>query len=81
MSRSMRIFIAGVSLVLVLVGLLGCVPNKQGGFSCAAAPLMSKDTVDAPWRRKSRTTTRDGSRITNPGIRRAYKAASARTHR
>ena len=53
MSRSMRIFIAGVSLVLVLIVLLGCVPNKQGGFSCAVAPLLSKIQSMLPGAKKA----------------------------
>jgi hypothetical protein len=42
MSRSKKVFIAGISLILVLVVLLGCLPNKQGGFTCICAPLLSK---------------------------------------
>lgn len=42
MYRSKKAFIAVVSLVLVLSILLGCLPNKQGGFTCAAAPLLGK---------------------------------------
>lgn len=42
MSKSKKVFIAGVSLILALLVILGCLPNKQGGFSCIAAPLLSK---------------------------------------
>ena len=53
MSRSMRIFIAGISLVLVLIVLLGCVPNKQGRLFLCCCPAFEQDTVDAPWRQKA----------------------------
>jgi hypothetical protein len=63
MSRSMKVFIAGVSLILVLVVLLGCVPNKQGGFSCIAAPLLSKlqSMLPAPKKAGQSPTTVAGS--------------------
>jgi len=65
MSRSKKVFIAGVSLILVLVVVLGCLPNKQGGFTCVCAPLLAKlksqiassqkkTTPDAP---QTQTTT------------------------
>jgi hypothetical protein len=42
MSGSMKLFIVWASLILVLIVVLGCLPNKQGGFTCIAAPLLSK---------------------------------------
>jgi hypothetical protein len=42
MSGEKRNFIIGCSLILVFVSIVGCLPNKQGGFSCIAAPLISK---------------------------------------
>ncbi|MCX6006289.1 MAG: hypothetical protein NTZ34_03395 [Chloroflexi bacterium] len=42
MSRSKKVFVAGISLILVVIVLMGCLPNKKGGFSCVAAPLLDK---------------------------------------
>ncbi len=42
MSRSKKVFIAGAFLILVLIVVSGCLPNKQGGFTCVAAPLLDK---------------------------------------
>jgi hypothetical protein len=42
MSQSKRNFILGISLLLAVILLIGCLPNKQGGFSCVCAPLISK---------------------------------------
>jgi hypothetical protein len=41
-SKSKKVFFAGASIILVLVVLSGCLPNKQGGFSCIATPLVAK---------------------------------------
>ncbi len=46
-------FVAGVFLILVLLVVLGCVPNKQGGFSCVAAPLLSKIQSMLPTAKKA----------------------------
>ena len=42
MSQGKRNFIVGISLILVAIMLIGCLPNKQGGFACVCAPLLSK---------------------------------------
>ncbi len=42
MSRSQRIFLIGISALLVLILVLGCTPNKQGGFTCALVPVLNK---------------------------------------
>ena len=42
MSQGKRNFIVGISLILVAIMLIGCLPNKQGGFTCVCAPLVSK---------------------------------------
>jgi hypothetical protein len=42
MPASKRNFIIGVSLILACIIAVGCLPNKQGGFSCVCAPLLAK---------------------------------------
>lgn len=42
MSQGKRNFIVGISLILVAVIVMGCLPNKQGGFTCVCTPLLSK---------------------------------------
>ena len=42
MSKSQRIFLVGVSLLLVFFILLGCAPNTQGGFTCILVPAINK---------------------------------------
>lgn len=42
MSQSKRNFLIGASLLLATIILLGCLPNKQGGFTCVCTPLISK---------------------------------------
>jgi len=42
MSRSKRTFITGISILLVCIVISGCLPNKQGGFTCVCAPLIKK---------------------------------------
>ena len=61
MSRSKKVFIVGVSLILVLVVLLGCLPNKQGGFTCIAAPLISKIKSILPTPKKDGKTAAAGA--------------------
>jgi hypothetical protein len=35
-------FIVGISLLLVAILLIGCLPNKQGRFTCICVPVISK---------------------------------------
>lgn len=42
MRRSQRIFFIAISLLLSCTVIAGCLPNKQGGFSCICAPLIKK---------------------------------------
>ncbi|MCX6005830.1 MAG: hypothetical protein NTZ34_01045 [Chloroflexi bacterium] len=48
MSGAKRNFIIGISLIIVCILLLGCLPNKQGGFSCVCAPLVNKLKIQLP---------------------------------
>lgn len=41
-SQSKRNFLIVISLLLASIILLGCLPNKQGGFSCVCTPVISK---------------------------------------
>jgi len=66
MSRSKKAFVAGVSLVLVLIVVSGCLPNKKGGFSCIAAPLLSKIQSLLPSVKKNTTTTAASTGPTRP---------------
>lgn len=42
MSGSKRNFIIGVSFILAVILLVGCFPDKQGGFTCICLPVISK---------------------------------------
>jgi len=42
LSTSKRNFLIGISLLLVVIILIGCLPNKQGGFTCVCVPVISK---------------------------------------
>lgn len=66
MSRSKKVFLAGVSIILVLVVLLGCLPNKQGGFTCVAAPLLSKIQSMLPAPKKAGQSAVAGAGPTRP---------------
>jgi hypothetical protein len=57
MSGEKRNFIIGCSLILVFVSIVGCLPNKQGGFSCIAAPLISKIQSLLPTAKKAGAAT------------------------
>jgi hypothetical protein len=53
MSVSKRNFVIGISLILICIMLLGCLPNKQGGFTCIATPLISKIKSMVPATKKT----------------------------
>ncbi len=55
MSKSQRVFLVGVSLLLVFFMLLGCQPNKQGGFTCILVPVLNKIKASLPSSKKSAT--------------------------
>jgi len=57
MSPAKLRFIIGVSLMLICILLVGCLPNKQGGFTCICAPLISKFKSVLPSSSKSGQTT------------------------
>ncbi len=42
MTRSKRNFLIGVSIILVCIVIAGCLPSKQGGFTCICTPLFSR---------------------------------------
>lgn len=42
MSGSKRNFIIGISFILAVILLVGCLPDKQGGFTCICLPVISK---------------------------------------
>ena len=53
MSRSKCNFIIGISLLMACIIAVGCLPNKQGGFTCICAPAISKFKSLLPMARKS----------------------------
>lgn len=66
MSRSKKVCIAGLSIILAMVVLLGCLPNKQGGFTCIAAPLLSKMKSLVPASKKAGQPAVAGAGPTRP---------------
>jgi hypothetical protein len=51
-----RNFIVGISLLLICIIVLGCLPNKQGGLSCVCGPLRDK-TLSMPPEPKDATSS------------------------
>ncbi len=70
MSRSKKVFIAGVSIILVLVVLLGCLPGKQKPVSFNCAPLSKLQSM-LPGARKAGQTpaSTTGPTRTHPPVR------------
>ncbi|MCX6001633.1 MAG: CAP domain-containing protein [Chloroflexi bacterium] len=53
MSSCKRFFIAGIALVLVFSLASGCLPNKQGEFTCILVPVLNKIKTSLPSSKKS----------------------------
>lgn len=66
MPRSKKVFIAGISIILALMVILGCLPGKQHPVSLSCAPLISKMQSLLPGTKKAGQTTASASAGTGP---------------
>lgn len=72
MSRSKSTFFIGICLLLICIIIAGCLPNKQGGFTCICAPLIKKAQSMLPGIKKDSTSSSSASTTQSTGPTRPH---------